>query len=277
MKKFKTLVLLLLSTLALDAQSFYTLTDVKTYDPLVITEGKELNAFDKDIKSLMYANALELDINITGHPTQVLAFVINKFSLADTIGVRVILELGEYVRRKGSEEEVFAISYVKQKIFPYNKEELEDDLADTVEEMLEIFATQYIDDNKKLSEKKKIVSHETFDKDMEYENDYKVALSKARKESKDLMVFMTTAYCPWCRKLENRILSQGHIDKKIKAKHIPVMLNFDEKKFPKNLEKISVVPTLYVVDARTEVIKETFVGFSSRNMFLNYLKGQDEK
>jgi len=142
---------------------------------------------------------------------------------------------------------------------------------------LEIFATQYIDDNKKLSEKKKIVSHETFDKDMEYENDYKVALSKARKESKDLMVFMTTAYCPWCRKLENRILSQGHIDKKIKAKHIPVMLNFDEKKFPKNLEKISVVPTLYVVDARTEVIKETFVGFSSRNMFLNYLKGQDEK
>ena len=274
---FKALVLLLLSTLVLNAQSFYTLTDVKTYDPLVITEGKELNAFDKDIKSLMYVNALELDINTTGHPTQVLAFVINKFSLADTIGVRVILELGEYVRRKGSEEEVFAISYVKQKIFPYNKEELEDDLADTVEEMLEIFATQYKDDNKKLSEKNKIVSHETFDKDMEYENDYKVALSKARKENKDLMVFMTTAYCPWCRKLENRILSQRHIDKKVKANHVPVMLNFDEKKFPKNLEKISVVPTLYVVDATTEVIKETFVGFSSRNMFLNYLKGQDEK
>jgi len=142
---------------------------------------------------------------------------------------------------------------------------------------LEIFATQYKDDNKKLSEKNKIVSHETFDKDMEYENDYKVALSKARKENKDLMVFMTTAYCPWCRKLENRILSQGHIDKKVKANHVPVMLNFDEKKFPKNLEKISVVPTLYVVDATTEVIKETFVGFSSRNMFLNYLKGQDEK
>jgi len=82
---------------------------------------------------------------------------------------------------------------------------------------------------------------------------------------------MTTAYCPWCRKLENRILSQEHIDKKIKATHIPVMLNFDEKKFPENLKKISVVPTLYVVDAKTEVIKETFVGYSARNMFLNYL------
>ncbi len=148
------------------------------------------------------------------------------------------------------------------------------ELADTIEEMLEIFATQYRDDNKKLSENKKIVTHETLAKDMGYENDYKVALAKAKKEGKELMVFMTTAYCPWCRKLENRILSQEHIDKKIKATHIPVMLNFDEKKFPKNLKKISVVPTLYIVDAKTETIKETFVGFSSRNIFLNYLNNK---
>jgi len=277
MKKFKTLVLLLLSTLALTAQSFYVLTGVKSYEPLVITEGKELEVFTQDIKSLMYANALELNINTTGHSSRVLAFIVNKFSLGDIIGIRVILELGEYVRRKGSEDEVFALSYVKEKTFVYEKEELEDDLADTIEEMLEIFSTQYRDDNKKLSDKKKIVTHETFAKDMNYENDYKIALTKARKEGKDLMVFMTTAYCPWCRKLENRILSQGHIDKKIKATHVPVMLNFDEKNFPKNLEKIAVVPTLYVLDAKTEIIKETFVGFSSRNMFLNYLKGQDEK
>ena len=277
MKKFKTLVLLLLSTLALTAQSFYVLTGVKSYEPLVITEGKELEVFTQDIKSLMYANALELNINTTGHSSRVLAFIVNKFSLGDIIGIRVILELGEYVRRKGSEDEVFALSYVKEKTFVYEKEELEDDLADTIEEMLEIFSTQYRDDNKKLSDKKKIVTHETFAKDMNYENDYKIALTKARKEGKDLMVFMTTAYCPWCRKLENRILSQGHIDKKIKATHVPVMLNFDEKNFPKNLEKIAVVPTLYVLDAKTEIIKETFVGFSLRNMFLNYLKGQDEK
>jgi thiol-disulfide isomerase/thioredoxin len=262
---------MLLTNLSLTAQSFYVLTDVKSYEPLVITEGKELEVFNKDIKSLMQGNALELDVNTTGHSSRVLAFIINKFSLGETIGVRVILELGEYVRRKGSEDEVFAISYVKQKIFVYNKEELEDDLADAVEEMLEIFATQYIDDNKKLSDKKKTVTHETFDKDMDYENDYKVALAKAKKEGKKLMVFMTTAYCPWCRKLESRILAQEHIDKKIKATHIPVMLNFDEKKFPKVLGEIPITPTLYVVNAKTEKIEETFIGFSSRNMFLNYL------
>ena len=274
MKILKVIWVLLLMSFTLTAQSFYVLTDVKSYEPLVSIEGKELEVFKEEIKLLMEANALELNVKTTGHSSRVLAFVINKFSLGETIGVRVILELGEYVRRKGSEEEVFAISYVKQKIFVYNKEELEDDLADTIEEMLEIFATQYIDDNKKLSEKKKTVTHETFAKDMSYENDYKVALAKAKKEGEDLMVFMTTAYCPWCRKLENRILSQEHIDKKIKSTHVPVMLNFDEKNFPKNLEKIKVVPTLYVVDAKTEKIIETFVGFSSRDVFLNYLNNR---
>ena len=277
MRYLKVILLIFLTTLYLKAQSFYVLTDVKSYDTLVVLEGKELQVYNKDIKSLMEASALELGVNTTGHSSRVLAFIVNKFSIGDTLGVRVILELGEYVKRKGSEEEVFALSYVKDKSFVYNKEELEDDLADMIEEMLEIFATQYRDDNKKLSDKKKTVTHETFAKDMGYETDYKVALAKAKKEGKELMVFMTTAYCPWCRKLENRILSQEHIDKKIKAKHIPLMLNFDEKKFPKSLATISVVPTLYVLDAETELIEETFVGFSSRNLFLHYLKNEDEK
>ena len=271
------LLVLILSSLALSAQSFYTLTGVKTYEPIVIIEGKGLEVFEKDITSLMQVNALELDVNTTGHSSRVLAFIVNKFSLGDTLGVRVILELGEYVKRKGSKEEVFVISYVKVKIFPYNEKELEDDLADTVEEMLEIFATQHIDDNKKLSEKKKSVRHETFDKDMAYENNYERALLKAKKEAKDLMVFMTTSYCPWCRKLENKILSQEHIDKKIKATHVPVVLNYDKKEFPKELGKIRVTPTLYVLNAKTQKIEETFIGFSSRNRFLNYLKNKDEK
>ncbi len=271
MKFLKQILLMVLLFTSLNAQSFYVLTDVKNYDPLVIAESKEFEVFSSEIKSLMEVNALELDINTTGHPSRVLAFLVNKFALGDTIGVRVVLELGEYVRRKGSEEEVFAISYVDVKMFAYAKEDLEDDLADTVEEMLETFATQYKDDNKKLSKNKKTVTHETFAQDMGYENNYAVALAKARKEGKPLFVFMTTAYCPWCRKLENRILSQGHIDKKIKEKHIAVMVNFDEKKFPKTLSAIAITPTLYVVNSKTEKIEETFVGFSSRNAFLHYL------
>ena len=275
--KLKTVLLILLTTFTLQAQSFYVLTDVKNYDPLVVSESAELKQYNGEIKKLMESMSLELNVDTKGHPTRVLAFIMNKFSVGDTIGIKVVLELGEYVRRKGSKEEVFAISYVDMKMFPYAKEDLEDDLADTVEEMLETFAIQYKEDNKKLSEKKTTVTHETFAKDMAYENDYKVALEKAKKEGKDLMVFMTTSYCPWCRKLENRILSQEHIDAKIKKSHVPVMINFDKKKFPKMLGKIGITPTLYIVNAKTEKIEETFVGFSSRNEFLHYLKKRDEK
>ncbi|CAA6802904.1 MAG: Unknown protein [uncultured Sulfurovum sp.] len=269
--------LILLTSLGLKAQSFYVLTDVKNYQPLVITEAKEFEVFNEDIKALMKANALELDVNTTGSPSRVLAFLVNKFSLGDTLGVRVTLELGEYVRRQKSEEEVFAISYLKEKSFVYHKEELEDDLADTIEELLEAFTVQHKEDNKQLSANKKIVRHETFDEDMGYENDYYRALKKAKEEGKKLMLFMTTAYCPWCRKLENRILSQIHIDKKIKVHHVPVMLNYDKKAFPENLAKSNVVPTLYIINAKTQKIEETFVGFSARNMFLNYLEHSDDK
>jgi len=277
MKHLKLILLTLLATLNLKAESFYLLTDVESYDPIVILEGKELEAYKEDIKALMKAEALALDVNTTGHPPRVLAFIISKFSLGDSIGVRLSLELGEYVKRKGSNNEVFVLSYVDGRTFTYAKDNLEDDLADMVEEMLEKFSTQYRDDNKKLSKKQRTVTHETFDKDMGYENDYKVALAKAKQEGKNLMVFMTTSYCPWCRKLENRILAQEHIDKKIKATHVPVMLNYDKKKFPKALGKINVTPTLYVVDAETEKMTETFIGYSSRNSFLNYLEQQNVK
>jgi thiol-disulfide isomerase/thioredoxin len=275
--KLKMLLLTFLTTIVVEAQSFYVLSDVKNYDTLVVSESAELKPYNDEIKKLMEAMSLELNIDTQGHPSRVLAFIINKFSLGDTLGVKVVLELGEYVRRKGAKEEVFAISYVDVKMFPYTKEDLEDDLADTVEEMIETFSIQYKEDNKKLSNTKKSVTHETFAKDMAYENEYKIALVKAKKEGKNLMVFMTTSYCPWCRKLENQILSQEHIDSKIKKNHIPVMLNYDKKKFPKKLGKIGVTPTLYIVNAKTEKIEETFIGFSSRSEFLHYLKTKDEK
>ena len=78
---------------------------------------------------------------------------------------------------------------------------MDDTLADAVEEMLEKFKLQYKENNKKHSKSKKTVTHETFAEDMGYETNYKSALEKAKKAGKPLMLFMTTSYCPWCRKI----------------------------------------------------------------------------
>ena len=53
-------------------------------------------------KALMQEMSKELGINTLGHPSRVLVFVISDVSMGDTVGLKVDLELGEYVLRKGN-------------------------------------------------------------------------------------------------------------------------------------------------------------------------------
>ena len=264
-----------LATSALFAQSFYVLTGVDNYDPIVANMSPKTAKYSADIKSLMQSMSKELGVSIEGHPSRVLVFVIRDVSMSGVVGLEVKLELGEYVLRDGATQRVFGSTYEESKLIApdfKDEEDVDDQLADTVEEMLEKFKLQYIEDNKKLSKEKTSVTHETFAKVMGYETNYKMALEKAKKEGKALFIFMTTSYCPWCRKLENRILSQNDIDAKIKAKYIPLMLNLDKDSYPEQFSKTRFTPILYVVDAKDESIKHKFVGYSNRGEFLHLLK-----
>ena len=138
--------------------------------------------------------------------------------------------------------------------------------------MLEKFKVQHKEDNKNPSKSKTSVTHDTFAKDMHYENNYKTALTKAKKVGKPLMMFMTTSYCPWCRKLESRILSQTDIDSTIKKKYIPLTLNLDKDSYPEKFAKTRFTPIIYIVNSTTEEIEHKFVGYSARDEFLHLLK-----
>jgi len=201
-----------------------------------------------------------------------LALVIKRIGLGECVGLQVTLELGEYVRRKGREDEVFALTYHDAYKIAPNEEDLEDELADTIEKLLTTFANQHREDNKVISNAKNTVSHEAFAKAMQYETDYGTALEKAQKAKKPMMIFMTTSYCPWCRKLEGQILAKEDINAKIHQKYVPLMLNFDLKNFPEQFLKERMTPTLYIVNPETEKIEEKFVGYNNRAGFLHILK-----
>ena len=268
----KTLLLFLSSTFLLQAQSFFSLTGVDSYDQIVVNSVPNTSQYNKDIKTLMTAMSNELGIDTKGHDSRVLVFVIKRFSVGDSIGIKVALELGEYVKRKGYKTDVFAVTYMSSQIITPRDSALEDQLADSIEELLESFKLQHIEDNKELLSPNKSFSHEDFAKVMKYETDYNVALSKAKKDKKPLLIFMSTSYCPWCRKLESQILSKESIDAKIHQKYIPVMLNYDEKKYPENLSEIKITPTLYIVDYKSGKIEEKIVGYNKRSAFLHLLK-----
>jgi thiol-disulfide isomerase/thioredoxin len=271
MKTLYIFLILLFSSYNLSAQSFYTLSGVDSYDPLVINKIPEAKKYTKDIQSLMLAASKELGIVTEGHSSRVLVFDIKKFSVGECIGIKVTLALGEYVQRKGSKEQVFAITYKDSQTITPEAVDLEDHLADSIEELLESFVLQHKEDNKDNSAAYAL-SHEEFAKVMHYETEYETALAKAKKENKPLMIFMTTTYCPWCRKLESQVLSKEKYHATIMQRYIPLMLNYDEKKFPEKFLKEKMTPTLYIVNAKSEKIEEKFVGFNNRDAFLHLLK-----
>ena len=272
MKIINILLLSLLPTLFLNAQSFYSLSGVDSYEQIVVNTVPKTQQFNKDIKTLMTAMSNERGIDTKGHDSRVLVFVIKRFSVGESIGIKVALELGEYVKRKDIKTEVFAITYMNSQIITPRDDALEDQLADSIEELLEAFRLQHIEDNKELLASVKSFTHEEFAKVMQYETDYTVALEKAKKQKKPLMVFMSTSYCPWCRKLESQVLAKESIDKKIHEKYVPLMLNYDKKKFPEQFTKIKITPTLYIVNFLSEKIEESIVGYNNRSAFLHLLK-----
>ena len=271
----KLLLVSLLSSAVLFAQSFYVLTGVDNYDPLVLNNSSKTEQYTEDIKSLMESMSKEIGVDTTGHPSRVLYFVISDVSMGDTIGLKVDFQLGEYVHREGETEPIFGVTYADIKLLApdfKDKEDVEDQLADTIEDMLEKFKLQFQEDNKKISKGKIAFTHKTFAKDMGYETNYDIALSKAKKEGKKVMLFMTTSYCPWCRKLESRLLSQTDIDKKIKDNYIPLTLNLDTDTYPEQFSKTRFTPIIYIVDEKNEKIEHTFEGYNNRGDFLRLLK-----
>ena len=274
MKLIKTFALLLFSMVTISAQSFYVLSGVDNYDVIVANMSSKTQKYTADIKSLMLNMSKEIGVDTTGHPSSVLYFLIADVSMGDTIGLKIEFALGEYVLRHNASQRVFGVTYMVSKLIApdfKDEEDVEDQLADTVEDMLEAFKLQHQEDNKKLSKAKKSVSHETFAAEMGYKTNYQTALVKAKKEGKEIMLFMTTSYCPWCRKLENRILSQSDIDAKIKEKYIPLTLNLDTDKFPKQFAKTRFTPILYVVNPQDESIAHQFTGYNNRDGFLRLL------
>jgi len=265
----KLLLLSLLVTVTLFSQSFYVLTGVNDYDAL-IESPLELEIYKDEIHEAMLEMSKELKVNTAGHPSRVLALVISKFSVGETIAYKVDLELGEYMKRGSDKGSIFALSYIDTKMFKQS-DDVEEDLMDSVEELLSRFSHQYKDDNKDKSYGKVGLTHENFAEHMDYETEYAAALAKAKKEGKPLFIFMTTSYCPWCRKLENRMLSKKGIDKKIQEKYVPAMLNFSKKNFPEQFKKVAIVPALYIVDSKTEKILHQFVGYHNRGEFLQLL------
>ena len=101
-----------------------------------------------------------------------------------------------------------------------------------------------------------------FAKEYQYETSYKTALAKAKKQNKELMLVMVTHYCPWCRKFEQKALSNKTIDKRISKKFVKLILNREKHNFPEKFDTPRI-PTTYFIKVKDESIILTHIGYKN--------------
>lgn len=98
-----------------------------------------------------------------------------------------------------------------------------------------------------------LLSAALFGAEIGWEDTFAAAQAKAKKESKPILVIITTEQCRWCRKLEATTLSDDEIITKINTRFVPVHVTRDKSIYPKTLSA-KMVPMSYFLDGNGKVL-----------------------
>jgi len=270
-------LLILLSSLfiSVHASTMYSLTGVTKGYPLVEISGSIVDkSYKQSITDALKEKLLELKIDISGYDQRALAILISESFIANIKIINLQLLVGEQVQRLDTDKKTFAATYIDTEKFQFtDKDSLEENIEDAVDELLEKFSQQYLDDNKAF--KKIKIDQNSFASALGYETNYKKALERSKREKKNLLLVLVANYCPWCRKFEQRVLIKEDVHKIITKNYIPLILNREKKEFPKEFDK-AFTPIVHFIDYKSEKSYKSMVGYNNRESFLYQLK-KDQK
>lgn len=102
--------------------------------------------------------------------------------------------------------------------------------------------------------------------DLKHINSFEDGLYLAKKQNKQMMLFIYSTHCPWCKKMERTTLSDSEVIDFINEKFVFVSLNKDIDDIPSNFIPYGV-PTTYAIDKNGEKLY-TMKGYKSKKSFL---------
>jgi len=110
-------------------------------------------------------------------------------------------------------------------------------------------------------------------KEMGFERDYKIALAKAKKEDKPLMMVLGSAYCPWCRKFERETLSSTLVSAFMKREMITLIVDkrSDVNSFPHEF-RTNFTPKVFFINPLTQKSFYQTTAFMKKRDFLEELE-----
>ncbi|HEY9129500.1 MAG TPA: thioredoxin fold domain-containing protein [Sulfurovum sp.] len=270
--KFKILFISILFTgIMLNASTMYTLSGINKLYLVVEIGGKTVPLSYKNmILESLQSTTDELKIDTKGYDPRSLAVLVNENVFNDTTVVTIQLVIGEEVRRLDNNEKTFALTYQSIGSFSLGEDdELEEVFEDTFDSMLEKFAEQYTEENKKIA--KVEINEENFASEMKYETNFDEAVKRSKKENKNIMLVLVSNYCPWCRKFEQRVLLKEEVNSIVQTNYIPLILNKEKDPFPKEFDT-GFTPIIHFIDHKTQKSYKNVIGYNNKDEFTYILK-----
>lgn len=102
-------------------------------------------------------------------------------------------------------------------------------------------------------------------------SDYNVASENAKKEHKNILMFVYTQYCPWCKKMKETTFKDPATIEFINKNFIFMMADKDLGNFPQRFNQ-KVVPTTIVIDYKTEEQIKAIYGYKNSTKFIEALQ-----
>lgn len=109
-----------------------------------------------------------------------------------------------------------------------------------------------------------------FGAELNWIHDYNKGLAIAKKEHKDVYLFIGADACKYCKKFKKTTLSKKYIMNKLNADFVPIYLSRDQHKIPDKFERYGA-PRHYFLTSDGKIYDED-VGYMSPERFLSLLK-----
>ncbi len=109
-----------------------------------------------------------------------------------------------------------------------------------------------------------------FGADLKVYYDLDIATSKAKAEKKEVVFYVYSTNCPWCKKMDKNTFKNSNVIKELNSDYIFVKLNKDIDDIPEELIP-RFVPTTYILDANQDEIFAMY-GYKDSSEFLRVLE-----
>jgi len=104
---------------------------------------------------------------------------------------------------------------------------------------------------------------------LEWVKDINTAFSMAKKEHKNVMVFVEGEHCRWCKKMKGRTLSDESVEKRLE-KFVAVKVMREDPVAMAILPQIKGVPTTFFMNENKKVL-ESAIGYWNVEDFIAYI------